>query len=183
MSCVNVILEHFDYHRTSFLSCSLASLRASLQKINERFTPNMSRFDMISVFFETTYGSLVASTLRKSLWPALDSFSISERSGMENMPWLTSDLTPWMTRLPRKMPIGRLKSCLQSMHPSTQAMFKPSSKQSCWNAILRHLKQRGRFLLSQDDDYLIEQFLSTRPSTSMTEKKTRTSPMTKIASL
>jgi len=129
MSCVNVILEHFDYHQTSFLSCSLAFLRASLQKINETVPPKMTRFEMISMFFESTYGSLVASALRKSPWPALDSFSISEESCMENMPWLTSDLTPWMNRLPRKILIGRLKSCLQSMHPSTRPMFKPSSKQ------------------------------------------------------
>ena len=55
------------------------------------------------------------------------------------------------------------------MHPSTQPMFKTSSKQSCWHAILRHLKQRGRFLLCQEDDYLIEQVLSACPHCSIAE--------------
>ena len=38
-------------------------------------------------------------------------------------------------------------------------MFKSSSKQLCWHAILHLLRQRGHFLLCQEDDYLIRQIL------------------------
>jgi len=143
MSCIDIILDHFDLCRTSFISCSLAFLRVRLQELNLAISPNMSRFDMISTYFEAMYGNPVALALRKSPWPVLESFSIPDDSTSEEMPWLTSDLTPWMTRLPRKLLIGKLKSCLQSMHPSTRPMFRTFSKQSCWHAILRHLKQRG----------------------------------------
>src|SRR3984893_3019411 len=49
------------------------------------------------------------------------------------------------------------------------ACVSPSSKQSCWNVILWHLKQKGHFLLSQNDDYLIEPFLFNSPSSSIIE--------------
>ena len=129
----------------------------------------MLRFNMISTFFKTTYGTPVALALRKSPWPILDSFSVPDDFAVDDMPWLAAELSPWMSRLPRKLLIGRLKSCLQSMHPSMRPLHKNNSKQSCWNAILRHLKQRGCFLLCQDDEYLLEQLLSTHPSLSVTE--------------
>src|ERR1700691_286947 len=169
MSCIDAILDHFDSRRNLFLSCSLISLRACLRDQNLTVSPCMSRFDMISTFFESTYGNPVALALRKSSWPVLESFTIQDDSTADDMPWLTADLSPWMTRLPRKLLISRLKSCLPSIHPSTRPMFKSSSKQSCWHALLRHLKQRGRFLLCQDDDYLVGQFLCAYPSRLITD--------------
>ena len=49
------------------------------------------------------------------------------------------------------------------MHLSTQPLFKASSKQSCWHAILRHLKQRGHFLFCQEDIYVVNQLLCAAP--------------------
>jgi len=167
--CVDIILEHFDSCRTSLISCSLAFLQTRLQNLNLTVSANMSRFEMITTFFETMYGNPVALALRKSSWPIQGSFSIENDSIHGHMPWLTADLSPWMNRLPRKLLLGRLKSCLQSMHPSTRPMFKSSSKQSCWHALLRHLKQRGRFLFCQTDEYLIEQALSAHLLSSMKE--------------
>jgi len=48
MSCIDIILEHFDSCRTSLMSCSLAFLRVRLQNLNLTVSPNMSRFDMIT---------------------------------------------------------------------------------------------------------------------------------------
>jgi len=147
LSCINLILEDFE-SRSSFLSsCSTAAICTYVREENLSVGTNLPRYVLISAIFETLYGPLVASTLRKSSWPVLESFSISEQLVTENMPWLTGELTPWMTRIPRKLTLRRLKECLQSMHPSTRPLFKHSSKQSCWHAILRHLKQQGRFLL------------------------------------
>jgi hypothetical protein len=81
------------------------------------------------------------------------------------MPWLTDNLSPWMTRILRKLTLGRLKECLQSIHPSTQPLFKASSKQSCWHAILRHLKQRGCFPFCQAYIYVLNQLLCAAPFT------------------
>jgi len=124
---------------------------------------------MISTFFETTYGTPVALALRKPSWPIRDSVSVLDDVIVDDLPWLVAELAPWMTRLPRKLLISRLKFCLQSIHPSTRPLYKSNSKQLCWNAILRHLKQRGCFLLCRGDEYLFEQFLSTHPSCSVTD--------------
>ena len=70
-------------------------------------------------FFETTYGEPVASALQKPLWPALKSFPIQDDVMAAGMPWLTEDLSPWMTRVPRKLLLSRLKLCLQLMHLSS----------------------------------------------------------------
>ena len=154
MSCIDTILDHFNSYRLFFQTCDLTSVRLHLRESNLKVTPDMSRFSMISTFFETTYGEPVASALRKPLWPALESFPIPDDVTATGMPWLTEDLSLWMTRVPRKLLLSRLKSCLQSMHPSSRPMFKCSSKQSCWHAILHHLRQRGHFLLCQEDELL-----------------------------
>jgi len=139
LSCINLILEDFE-SRSSFLSsCSTATICTYVHEGNLLVSTNLPRYVLISAIFETLYGPLVALTLCKSSWPVLESFSISEQLVTENMPWLTGGLTPWMTRIPRKLTLRRLKECLQSMHPSTWPLFKHSSKQSCWHAILRHL--------------------------------------------
>jgi hypothetical protein len=141
LSCINLILEDFDSHSAFLSSCSTSSICTYIHESNLSVSMNLPWYVLISALFETIYGPLMASTLRKSSWPALESFSISEQLVTDNMPWLTNDLSPWMTRIPHKLTIGRLKECLQSMHPSTRPLFKPSSKQSCWHAILHHLKQ------------------------------------------
>jgi len=148
--------------------CSFETLQERLQKLNLTIGSDMLCFNMISTFFETTYGTPVALALRKSPWPILDSFSVPDYFAVDDMPWLAAEVSPWMSRLPCKLLIGRLKSCLQSMHPSLRPLYKNNSKQLCWNTILRHLKQRGCFLC-QDDKYLLEQLLSTHLSHSVTE--------------
>ena len=159
LSCINLILEDFN-PRPEFLSSSgTSAICAYVHESNLSLSTDLPRYILISALFETVYGRLAASTLRKSSWPALESFSIGEQLVTENMPWLTDDLSPWMTRIPRKLTLGRLKVCLQSIHPSTRPLFKASSKQSCWQAILRHLKQRGRFLFCQEDIYVVNQLL------------------------
>jgi hypothetical protein len=89
-----------------------------------------------------------------------ESYPILNESTLNNMPWLTDDLSPWMNRIPQKLPINMLKVCHRSMHPSIQPLFKSISKQSCWHGILHHLKQRGQFLFHQDDKFVLEQLIS-----------------------
>jgi hypothetical protein len=125
---------------------------------------DMSQFNMISTFFETVYRTPMALVLHKSPWPVLETFCVLDDFTVDNMPWLMAELTQWMNRLPHKLLISRLKMCLQSIHPSTRPLYKSVLKQSCWNAILWHLKQRGCFLLCQDYAYLIEQLLCLHPS-------------------
>jgi hypothetical protein len=108
-SCIDVILDHFDSCRDFILSCSFETLQVYLEQQNLMIDSDMSRFNMISMFFETVYGTPVALTLRKSPWPVLESFCIPDDFTVDDMPWLTTELTPWMTRLPRKLLIGRLK--------------------------------------------------------------------------
>jgi hypothetical protein len=112
-------------------------------------------------------------------WPVLKTFCVPYDFTVDDMPWLTGELMPWMNRLPRKLLIGRLKMCLQSIHPSMRPLYKAVLKLSYWNAILQHLKQRGCFLLCHDYAYLIEQLLCFHPSHFLTEIS-RTSIIYKI---
>src|ERR1700691_5224158 len=108
LSCINLILEDFDSHSAFLSSCSTSSICTYIHESNLSVSMNLPWYVLISALFETIYGPLIASTLRKSSWPALESFSISEQLVTDNMPWLTNDLSPWMTRIPRKLTIGRL---------------------------------------------------------------------------
>jgi hypothetical protein len=114
LSCINLILDDFNSQSAFLSSCSISSIRAYVHESNLWVSTNLPRYVLISAIFETLYGPLVASTLCKSSWPVLESFSICEQLVTENMPWLTGDLTPWMTRIPRRLTLGRLKECLQS---------------------------------------------------------------------
>jgi len=76
---------------------------------------DMSHFHMIFTFFETTYGDPVALALWKSSWPILESFPIQDDTTVDGMPWLTDDLSLWMTRVPRKLLLSKLKSHIQPM--------------------------------------------------------------------
>jgi hypothetical protein len=58
----------------------------------------MSRFDMISTFFQTMYGNPVALALQKSSWPVLESATIQDNSTVDDMPWLTTNLSLCMYR-------------------------------------------------------------------------------------
>jgi len=170
LSCINLILEDFNSRSAFLSSCSTPGVCAYVHESNLSVSTNLPRYRLISALFETVYGPLVASTLRRSSWPVLDSFSPNERLVTDNMPWITNNLSPWMNRILRKLTIGRLKECLQSMHPSTWPLFKPSSKQSCWHAILCHLKQWGRFLFCQEDIYVINQLLCAAPFACVNQK-------------
>src|SRR5882762_8788051 len=181
LSCMDAILDHFDSRRTSFSSCGLQSVYASLQELSPNSTSDMPRSFMMASFFDAAYGSLVASTLRKSSWPTQECYPIMDDSILNDMPWLTDDLSPWMNRVPRKLPIDTLKACLRSMHPSTRPIFKATAKQSCLHAILRHLKQRGHFLLHQDEIFLLGQLICVHPSPKI-DAHTRTSIICEIHS-
>ena len=167
LSCIDVILQDFESRSVFLSSCSTSAICAYVHEAKLLVSTNLPRHVLISALFETVYGPLIASTLRKSSWPALESFSINEELITNDMPWLTNDLSPWLTRIPRKITIGRMKECLQSMHPSTRPLFKASSKQSCWQAILRHLKQWGRFLFCQENIYVVNQLLCAAPFASV----------------
>jgi hypothetical protein len=163
LSCINLILEDFNSQSAFLSSCSTSDICAYVHQSNLSVSTTLPRYRLISAIFNTVYGPLVASTLRNSPWPVLKSISISKQLVAKDMPWVTEDLSLWMARIPRKLTIGRLKACLQSMLPSTRPLFKSSSKQSCWHVILHHLKQRARFLFSQEDIYVINQLLSSSP--------------------
>ena len=163
LSCIDAILDHFEICRTVFSSCSPASIYACLHNLNPNVSSDFPCSLMITSFFEAAYGPLVASILCKSPWHAQDFYPLLDNTILNDMPWLADDLLLWMNRVPRKLPINVLKTCLCSMHLSMQPIFKAISKQSCWHAILRHLKQRGRFLFHQDDMFLLSQLICVRP--------------------
>ena len=71
VNCISIILDHFELCRDCCLTCSFRSLQECLQNLNSTIASDMSRFNMISTFFETTYGTPVALALRKSPWPVL----------------------------------------------------------------------------------------------------------------
>ena len=125
LSCINLILEDFDSRSAFLSSCSTSAICTYVHESNLFVSTNLPRYVLISALFETIYGPLIASTLCKCFWPVLESFPISKQLVADNMPWLTNNLSPWMTRIPCKLTIRRLKECLQSMHLSTWSLFKP----------------------------------------------------------
>jgi len=85
-NCISIILDHFQLCRDCCLTCSFETLQERLRNLNSTLGPDLSRFDMISTFFESTYGTPVALALRKPPWPILDSFSIPDDFMVEDMP-------------------------------------------------------------------------------------------------
>ena len=179
LSCIDAILDHFHHWRSLLSSYDLHSVYVNLQQVSLISTSDMPRSFMIACFFDAAYGPLVASMLHKSPWSVQECYPIMDNSILNDMPWLTDDLSPWMNRVPRKLPMHMLKACLHSMHPSMRPIFKATAKQSCWHAILHHLRQRGRFLLHQNDMFLLGQLICVRPSSEI-DVYTHTSIIHKI---
>jgi len=119
LSCINLILDDFNSHCAFLSSHGTSVIHTYLQQLNVNVSDEMARTIMISTFFEAVYRFSVAAALHKSPLAMMDSFPIHEQVVSDDMPWLMSDLSPWMTRVPCKLSIGRLKECLQLMHPST----------------------------------------------------------------
>jgi len=59
LSCIDAILDHFDSRCTSFPSCGLQSVYASLQELSPNSTSNMPHSFMITSFFDAAYGPLI----------------------------------------------------------------------------------------------------------------------------
>jgi hypothetical protein len=57
MNCIDIILDHFELCRGWCLTCSFETLRERLQNLNLTIGLDMFRFNMISTFFKTTYGT------------------------------------------------------------------------------------------------------------------------------
>jgi hypothetical protein len=143
LGCIDSILDDFVSRRSYLSSCVSESIYGCLRNLSVDISPDSPRSLMISTLFEAVYGPIVASSLRRSSWPANEFHPLRDDSILNDIPWLTDDLSPWMRRVPRKLSIDTMKMCLQSMHPSTRPIFKYRLKQSCWHAILRHMKERG----------------------------------------
>jgi len=128
MNCICIILDYLNSVEISIL-CVASKHFKNVCKI---WIQQLAQTCPISIWFQHfwkqhTYGTPVALALCKSPWPILDSFSIPDDFTVDNMPWLTAELSPWMSRLPCKLLIGRLKLCLQSMQPSMRPLSKNNS--------------------------------------------------------
>ena len=99
LSRINLILEDLNSWSEFLSSSSTSTICGYVHESNLSVSTDLPQYILISALFETVYGHLVASTLHKSSWPALESFSIGKQLVTENMPWLMDNLSPWMARI------------------------------------------------------------------------------------
>ena len=166
---IDAILYHF--HQTCQYLTSLTTVEIStiVNKITSDLLPSQSRLTLICVYFKSIYGITVASALRMLPWPVNAKFPDASSDFLTHVPWLKHDIVIHMNRIPLKLPLTVIKTCLKGMHLSTQPIFKSSSKVSCWHAIVHHLWQRVLFLASLNDTDFFVQFFASKPFVQITD--------------
>lgn len=93
LSCIDPILEDFVSHCSYLCSCASKFIHACLQNLSVDISPDSSHSLMISTLFEVVYGPIVASSLHRCSWPTDKSHPLRDDSILNDVPWLTDDLS------------------------------------------------------------------------------------------
>jgi hypothetical protein len=157
---IEAILRDFIRMNTYFISLTNDQLFPYIHGYVSSALETDTHLILISKYFDAVYGISVSAALRTPTWTIDTRPDRVDDVWVKILPWLACNISTNTTHVPHNLSLKNLTECMQGLHASLRPLYKASSKQSCWNAIIHHVWQQSWFLLSLGSQAFFEQFLS-----------------------